>query len=89
VSDLSSLHEVLPGGFSSPPPSRRKQDRQLRKRRKRRRRRTLTVLAVSLLIAGAGAFGAYLALSPIVHRLTAPKDYRAGFRLRHGEDSRR
>ncbi|GLY30578.1 endolytic transglycosylase MltG [Kineosporia sp. NBRC 101731] len=75
MSDVSSLHDVLPGGFSGPPPSRRRRDRQMRKRRKNRRRRTTTVLLVSLLVAAGGVYGAYLALAPIVSRLTEPKDY--------------
>jgi UPF0755 protein len=76
VSDVSSLRDVLPGGFNGPPQkSRRRADRQMRKRRKRRRRRTFTVLLLSLLIAGGGVYGAYLALTPIIDKLTAPKDY--------------
>jgi len=75
VSDVSSLRDVLPGGFSGPPPSRRRADRQMRKRRKRRRRRTWIVLLLSLVVAAGGVYGAYLALSPIVSRLTAPKDF--------------
>jgi UPF0755 protein len=47
----------------------------MRKRRKRRRRRTFTVLLLSLLVAGGGVYGAYLALTPIIDKLTAPKDY--------------
>ncbi|MCE0539951.1 endolytic transglycosylase MltG [Kineosporia rhizophila] len=76
MSDLSSLHDVLPGGFPGEQPGRRRRaGRQQRKRRKQRRRRTTTVVLVSLLIAGAGVYGAYLAIAPIVERLTAPKDY--------------
>lgn len=74
MSDLSSLHDVLPGGFSGPP-SRRRADRRLRQRRQRRRRRTFTIVFLSLLIAGGGLYGAYLGVSPIIERLTEPKDY--------------
>ena len=72
MSDVSSLRDVLPGGFSGPPSGRRRANRQLRNRRKRRRRRTVTVVLVSLLVAAGGVFGAYLALAPIVDRLTEP-----------------
>jgi len=74
VSDLSSLHDVLPGGFSGPP-TRRRADRRMRKRRQRRRRRTFTIVVVSLLIVAGGLYGAYLGIAPIVSRLTEPKDY--------------
>ncbi|MBT0768957.1 endolytic transglycosylase MltG [Kineosporia sp. J2-2] len=47
----------------------------MRKRKKSRRRRTATVLLVSLIIAAGGVYGAYLALSPVVAKLTEPKDY--------------
>ncbi len=76
MSDVSSLRDVLPGGFNGPPQkTRRRADRQMRKRRKRRRRRTFTILLLSLLVAGGGVYGAYLALTPIIDKLTAPKDF--------------
>lgn len=78
MSDVSSLHDVFPGGFSGQQqqqPPRRRAGRQQRKRKKQRRRRTTTVVLVSLLVAGGGVYGAYLAISPVVERLREPKDF--------------
>lgn len=72
------LSEVLPGAFTSEPPSERARGaaRKQRKRKQRKRRRSVVVMLMTLLIVGGAVAAAYvLGVAPLMERLNEPKDY--------------